>query len=237
MKKIIALLLALSCALCCVALISCGDNPTPPDDGSQPGGDNPPQQNDLERVMEMYKNSHPTKATFETTQTIGSRRMSSNGTYVTGKIDGKTATVYTYSYQELGAVESDAADVTATQTGSREYMEGLGVRENGGSWDAAGTDFAPQTLALQLTAENVGNYTFKDNKLTFVLAAKYASAVLGEYVTDCDVEVTIEVDGAVVTEVTLFYTLPPVNENLSEDMDVYIVATYTYDLETPTLTK
>lgn len=231
MKKIIALLLALSCALCCVALISCGDA------GDTPNPDDKPQKTDLERVMEMYQNSHPTKATFETYQTIGSRTLSSSGTYVTGKIDGKAATVYTYSYQELGAVESDAKDVVVTQTGSREYMEGLGVRENGGDWDSEGTDFAPETLALQLTAENVGEYTFEDNVFTFVLAAEYAGAVLGEYVSDCEVQVSIRVDGAVVTGISLFYTLPSVDGSISDSMDVSIVATYTYDLETPTLSK
>ena len=232
MKKIIALLLALSCALCCVALISCGDN----GDNPNPGEDLT-QKTALERVMEMYNNSHPTKATFTTVQTFGYRTLSSSGTYVTGKIDGKTATVYTYSYEELGAVESDAKDVVVTQTGSREYMEGLGVRENGGEWDANGTDFAPETLAIQLTAENVGEYTFRDNVFSFVLAAEYAEAVLGEYVSGCDVEVSIQVDGAVVTKISLFYTLPAVNENISGDTDVSIVADYTYDLETPTLSK
>ena len=217
MKKIIAILLALSCVF---ALASCGGN-------------------DVDAVGEMFKNSKPTKTVITTSQAFGNTVLSGNYVMQTGLIDGKAATVYTATYQELLSVEEGGASnlvqgdiVTRTET--REYLEGKGVRENGGSWNKSGENFALETgpVSLNLSSEYIKTFTYESHLLRCAVAAANTAEVLG-LAEDLSTDVSIEIvdDGASVTSVVISYAIPADAASSVDETTVSIKAEYYYDLQ------
>lgn len=217
MKKIIAILLALSCVF---ALASCGGN-------------------DVDAVGEMFKNSKPTKTVITTSQAFGNTVLSGNYVMQTGLVDGKAATVYTATYQELLSVEEGGASnlvqgdiVTRTET--REYLEGKGVRENGGSWNKSGENFALETgpVSLNLSSEYIKTFTYENHLLRCAVAAANTAEVLG-LAEDLSTDVSIEIvdDGASVTSVVISYAIPADAASGVDETTVSIKAEYYYDLQ------
>ena len=223
MKKIIAIILAITCVF---AMFSCQGKKADP----------------IESLNEMYKASAPTKVVTNTTEVLGSITLTGTYTLKTGKIDGKIATTYTYSYQELRAIEDGLASVEKPWieiSGSKEYLEDKGVRVNGGSWDEEGFNFAPAagSIAFNVSKDNVTDLVADDaaKTVTFKVAADKTAAVFGEEnAIGADVSVTVTHDGAVITGATLSYTVASAEDEYPDTV-VEIKIAYTYDLEEITI--
>lgn len=223
MKKIIAIILAITCAF---AMFSCQEEKADP----------------IETLNAMYKASVPTKVVTDTTEVLGSITLTGTSTLKTGKIDGKIATTYTYSYQELRSIEDGVDSVEKPWievSGTKEYYEDKGVRVNGGSWDSDEFNFAPAagSIAINISNENIKD--FKEDAatktVTFTVAADKSAAVFGEEnAIAANVSVTITHDGAVITGITLSYTVES-TEDEYPDAVVTIKTVYTYDLEEITI--
>lgn len=218
MKKIFALLLAVAC----MSMIFSCDNK-----GNKT----------LAQVSAMYDASAPTKVVIDTKQE-GSQTLTGKYTLVTGLIDGKAATVYTYSYEEFATVEEDKTEAIHTVTGSKEFLEGNGVRVDGKRWDSEGKNFAPTkgSIKINLDEKKIGSVIYEKNTLKFTVSAANTAAVLGEdNAIGYDVSVEITDDGVAITGITIKYEIPA-TETLAKTT-VTIKTVYTYDLEEVTLTK
>lgn len=264
MKKIIALILA----LCCVFLmISCGET-TPPVDGTTPpagdgttppagDGTTPPVDETtagIEAFKKLYSMSEPTKVVTTQVTDLGSVTLKGGSTLVTGALnDGRTATVYTYSYEVLQSVQEGAGDVITPImgtpiSGSREYVEGMGERYDGGEWDEEGFNFAPRAgfFGINLDASKLVNCTYASSgelqSLSFSVKAENVAAVFGESASQIlsDVDVVITANSAVVTGISISYyeILIPEDEDLAyPEASVTISTVYSYSIEKVTLTK
>lgn len=223
MKKIIAIILAITCAF---AMFSCQGKKADP----------------IDTLNAMYKASAPTKVVTDTTEVLGSITLTGTYTLKTGKIDGKIATTYTYSYQELRAVNDGLESVEKPWievSGTKEYLEDKGVRIDGGSWDDEGFNFAPSagSIVVNVTKDNVTDIVADDaaKTITFKVAADKTAEVFGEEnAVAADVSVTVTHDGAVITGTTLSYTVEGA-EDKYPDAVVTIKVVYTYDLEEITI--
>ena len=221
MKKIIAILLALSVVF---ALASCGGA-------------------DVDTVGAMFKASQPTKSVITTTQSFGDTVLAGEYVMVQGLVDGKAATVYTATYQEMLSVEEGgASDIVLgdiiTRTETREYLEGKGVRVNGGAWDASGENFVLETgpMSLNLSSEYIKTYTYENGLLRCVVAAKNTAEVLGleeDLLADASIEVTD--DGASITSVVVSYSLAADAESQTPETNITIETKYYYDLQNVTI--
>ena len=225
MKKIIALLLALTCVF---ALFSCGE-------------EEPDIESQVNSVIKMYEASAPTKISTVTVTKIGNITLNGTYTLVTGKIDGMIATVQQNTYEKLADIESGSTStitsVIETVKESKEFVQDKGVRINGGTWND-GFNFAPVAgdIALGFTYKQLINPEYKDGVLTCKIAAGNTGVIFGEdNAIDSDVVITIVNDGASITGVTLSYTIPEDDEYPAQE--VTITTTYTYDLEEVTLVK
>ena len=203
---------------------------------------------------DLYSVSEPTKVAVSQTTVLGSVTLKGSSTLATGALsDGRTATVYTYNYEVLKSVQEGAGDVITPImgepiTGSREYVEGMGVRYDGGAWDETGTNFAPKagSIAINLDASKIKNCVYTSDgdlqTLSFTVEAKNVASVFGSDASEIasDVNVVITANVAVVTGITISYT----EEIVSEDEDiaypdavVTISTVYTYGIEEITLVK
>ncbi len=233
MKKIIAIILA---AACIFAFASCGET----------GNGNGDFENPIEAIVAMYKLSEPTKIVTNHTTVIGNITLSGEETLVTGSIDGKIATVYEYWYEELTGIDEGGGeiiyDVKKVVTGSKEYLEDSGVRENGGSWKKNEYNFAPTKgdIAINITEALVSDVTYSGNTLMFTVLEENVEAVFGvETEFEGNVKVSITNDGAVITGIVVEYTIPGEADDDVEypDSVVTVSTSYTYDLEVISLVK
>ena len=232
MKKIIALALVLVC--CTLPLFSC----------KEPSG--------VEKTQECYSNSLPTKIVTNTVQQVlddkGKVTNELKGSYITtvGKIGGLNAAVKTYEQDTLDSINAGAGSFVTgpikVQKGTEEYLEGYGLRTNGGEWRPKGLNFAPAmgTIAIKFTEADVINVKYEEgkynNKLSFTVPHKNIEKVFGYdfngnnlIEADSNVDVEITNNGAVVTSVVIFYSI-----DASVDFparDITISTTYSYDVE------
>ena len=241
MKKIIALILS----LCCVfALFSCDKD-----------GDETSAVDGVAEFVKMYSTSEPTKAVTSHTTKIGNVSLSGKSTLTAGTLsDGKRATVLVEERENLLSVQLGAGASIIPITGepiktSREFVEGRGVRENGGGWDSEMGDFAPKagSIALKLDTQLLKDVSYIDggssSTLSFKVEAANTSAVLGEgYTLQSDASVVITSNKAVITSVIITYAEEiPLEDEDSEfiypEAEVTISTVYTYSIETVTLLK
>ena len=221
MKKIIALVIAISCI---IALVSCGGT------------------NEVDTVGQMFKDSKPTKTVVGTTQMFGETTLEGNYTLVTGLVDGAYASVYEAIYDELLSVEEGATEEIQGSIVEKyellEYLAGYGVRETigktVGEWDKEGEDFAAESgpVSLKLASNLVKTYVYENNQLRCIVPAANTAEVLG-LEENLAVDATIEVtdDGASITSVIISYTLPEDVEAEVPETEVVIKAFYYYDLQ------
>lgn len=231
-KRIIALTLLL--ASCTLALFSCGASAG------------------LEKTTECYKNSLPTKIVTNTVQQVldndGNVAAVFNGNYVTvtGKIGGLNASVRTYERDVLNTINAGAGSLVIPPIEQEkvveEFLEGYGRRTNGGEWRPKGLNFAPAmgSIAIKLNENDVTDVKYVEeklnNKLTFTVPVNKIEKVFGydfdgnELIeSDTPVKVEITNNGAVVTGITISYSV-----EASVDFparDVIISTTYSYDVE------
>lgn len=229
MKKIIAIILAITCAF---ALFSCGDDEI---------------EASVASVNEMYENSAPTKAYITTVKAVDGVEYNGEYTLVTGKVGGAIATQYTYSYEVLRPVDEGAGsnilDAKKVISGSKEFLDGKGVRVNGGSWNPDGYNFAPTSgaIAINITMSNIKDPVYADNTLTFKVAPEKAQEVFGtaldnnleEGAISGDIEVSVTNAGSVITGVVITYSVE--GEDDYPDSVITITAEYSYDLQKITM--
>ena len=242
MKKIIALMLALACSF---ALFACGEEEV--------------VTNGVLDTIQYYDNSQPTRVETVTCQTIldddgVSTVEELNGYYllVTGKINGKIATVKTYTHDVLRSVEEGSKNEIVppvdTVSGSEEYLEGYGRRIDGGPWNPSGYNFSPAVGAIKIgiTEANITNWTYEEaqynNTLSFTVTKDKVAEVFGADADgnpvipdDSDVKVVITNNGAVVTGITISYSVEAEGDFPARNVTVSV--TYGYAVEEVTLTK
>ncbi len=247
MKKIIALILALCILATGVVLCFVFDV-------FSFFGKDVEETDGIEVFKRLYSVSEPTKVVVSQTTVLGNVTLKGSSTLATGALnDGRIATVYTYNYEVLQSVQTGAGSVITPimgepLTGSREYVEGQGSREDGGAWDATGTNFAPKagSIAINLDETKLKNCTYTTDgalqTLSFTVEAANAVSVFGDEANEIvsDVNVVITANAAVVTGITISYS----EELVSEDEDIAypeanitISTVYTYDIEEITLVK
>ena len=247
MKKIIALILALSCVF---VIASCKKAPASTD-----GGETVQDPTvGIEEFKKLYSVSAPTKVVIDQKTVLGAVTAKGSSTLATGALsDGSTATVYVYNYEIIQSVENGAGDVIKPIMGdpiegSREFVEGKGERYDGGEWDEEGVNFAPTagSIAINLDASKLQNCTYSSNgdvkTLSFTVKAKDVRSVFGDEASDVssEVSVVITANSAVVTGITISYTEALVAED--EDIEypeasVTISTVYSYGIQEITLTK
>lgn len=233
MKKIIAIILA---AACIFAFASCDKS-----------GDEKTLADAIEAFTEMYAISEPTKITTNHTTQMGNITLLGEETLVTGTIDGKVATVYQYWYEELTGIDEGGGeiiyDVKTVVSGSKEYLDGEGLRVDGGSWKKNGLNFAPTKgdIAITITEALIKDASFTDTTLSFTVSEENVEAVFGEGTEiEGEVKVSITSDGAVITGILVQYVV--VGEMNDDDITypdlvITISTSYSYDLEAVSLIK
>ena len=232
MKKIIVLVLTL--ALCMTALTSCfltnvfGKN-----------------RKTLNEIAEMYSNSAPTMIVATTTQTFTAYELNCTYEVKNGLVDGKNASVYTVTKQELESIENaGGSDIVRpmikTTKKTTQAIEGIGTRTDGGEWNASGTVtvIGRGAMALNLDAKALTEVVYQDNVLTFVIPNANIETVLGEGYSkgiDGDVKVTIVNDGAVITSIELSYTIAGDSKANLESSKMVVYVEYQYDIQQITI--
>ena len=227
MKKITAIILIACCAF---ALFSCGA-----------------ERQAIDRINEMFEANSPTGVVIETSQIIrnedGEDVITLNGvvTLVTGKYNGKDASVYESKIDRFATVEEGATEDKGTyiipgekNVKKMEYLEEKGVRIDGGKWDADADDFAPTAGAINLNLKkrNLTDPVYENGKLSFTVAADKTAEVLGEaYARATDVKVEITEYEGFVTSILIEYDDVPENEDYPSE-HVIIKATYSYGIQT-----
>lgn len=237
MKKIIAMILALTCIF---ALFSCGGNEA------------------IDATVDCYANSAPTKVVTTTTRNLVDDfdeviyTLGSEYVLVTGKVGDKIATVSKYWDEQLRTVSSGANAVVVGPIekveGSDEFLQGMGRRTNGGRWQADGLNFAPTkgSIAINITEDNVKDIKYTEQKynnvLTFVVEYDKIGEVFGTnedgeaiILSDSDIEVSITNNGAQITGITLSYTIDADGDFPAQN--VVVATAYTYAAETPEFVK
>ncbi len=232
MKKIIAIILALTCVF---AMFSCKEKNT--------------IENALKEVEKMYVSSAPTKIVTKTSNVVGNTTYDGEYVLTTGKIGDKLATTYTYWYEELRPIsDGSSSQVIGPKVkieGSKEYLEEYGLRVNGGEWDASGFNFAPAAgdIAITLDVKYLVEPKYENNTLTFSVKPQYAEEVLGvvigyeldeEAITE-NISVVIKDAGSLISSVDITYTVDGGEEY--PDTVVKVSAVYTYDLEKISISK
>lgn len=241
MKKILALLLALSCIF---ALAACANN-----NNNTDGGSNIDADEALEAYASMLAHSVPTKSVTTSTVTESKNVLVSTATLTTGTIGGKAASTLVTTTETLNSVESGMLNLISAKPGTVWFYEGKGISESKGrAWDASGENFAPREgdLKLDLDEDNFSSVTYNEEAGELVLvckadkAAKVISYYLpGEYEHNYETTITITAFGGRITGIKISYAVE--ERELGDDIDtsvfielttVEIDAVYSYGLET-----
>ncbi len=228
MKKFLAISLCL--VLCLGALVSCSGQS---------------KKEVFASVDAMYDRSQPTRVVAQTEYKFNKFSLTGSYTLEVGEVDGKPAAIYSEEYQQLRDIASgstvDIKDFYETIKTKKEYIEGTGVRVDGGEWDPEGESFIPEKggIAINLNPSIAENYEYKDGVLSFQVAASSTEALLGEgNGVDSVVAVVITTDAtadgddasARIIGVSITYTIPADEENHISEATVTISATYEYDV-------
>lgn len=232
MKKILAFLMVAVLAFSVLAMVGCGETET----------NEPTKEEILNSVSVMYSASQPKMTVGTTTQSFGDTVLVSSYTLKVGYVGGKRAAVRETVEQEMRTVkESDDSKIVLSPvketTEKREYIEGEGVRINGGSWRKNEDSIIPERghIALNLDPALIENVSFANNTLTFTVDWTNASAVLGVEGVYSDLTVMIATDGTVIMGISIEYVVPADDELFVEETTVSIVAEYTYDNQSITI--
>ena len=225
MKKLIVLILAISFVF---ALASCGGS------------------NEVDTVGEMFRDSIPTKTVTAITQTVGEDiTLDAQYTLTVGLVGGKNASVFISEVDEMISVEdagsSDAiVGSVVTHTEKREYLEGKGVRVNGGSWNSKEENFASAEgpVTLNLSSDLIKDFEYTEeakpgeNLLRLVVRKENTAEVFG-LAEDLAVDVSVEItdDGAVITSILIVYILPADAEAQVAETEINIKCFYFYDIQ------
>ena len=200
MKKILCLILALTCVF---GLVSC--------DG------------DAKDFIEIVNSSSPTK--IITLTSYNTKEHNFTGRYET-TIDGFNSTLV-YEYERFATVDEAVADGTdeyiKTVSGTVYYKDGR-YSEDNETWVSEVPDAVFQTIKLDLSSKNLGDYEISEDgkTLTATTTAEKAEKMFGTVIsTDGDVTVTIQHDGHLLRKIIIAYT----TENAEA---VEVITSYSY---------
>ena len=226
MKKIICFILVL--ALGTFSMIACGGDDEGPSDASV--------------VASMFSASQPTKSVVVTEQQFGTNNLKGVYSVVVGTVDGAEAAVEIIEQYRLTTVAEGSGqeilEYELQESNKREYVDGKGVRVNGGKWDGTAASIIPAkgAMAINLDDSLLGNVKYENKVLTFTVSAANSAAVFGEEnAIAADSMVTVTNDGVRITGITITYTLGTDADTGLQETVVTITATYTYDLEPITI--
>ena len=187
MKKIVCLLLALSCMF---ALFACGGN----EDDTQTA------------FFEKVENSNPTSITTQTTHTRPNGVIY-NGLYTTKMTDN--GFIFTYEYQDMLPITpgSDATSSQETKSGTIVY-DGTGYSIDGAENVTVAPDVAYMQIKLELVPDLIGDYEMSaDGKtLTAELSADDVKNIFGTEISASAATLSITVAGSRLSDVSLSYT-------------------------------
>ena len=240
MKKLIAILLVIACML---VMASCDMG-----GGEQPV-DNTETQKVLDTLSEQIKKSAPSKSVVETVVGNALISLSSTETVVKGEVSGLDASLWERQYEALNDLGADSA-VKKLVTEREEYVEGMGIRTNGGVWEDFPNPIRQiRPYRINLDAALIQGFSAGETdegspSYEFVVPNKNIAAVLTGMDADAlasitsDVSVVIETDGVNVTRISLTYDMKSValnGDNKLEDCKATLDAVYSYDLQSITL--
>ena len=199
MKKIIALVLVFVCLLLAVGCKE--ENPA------------------IAKVKAAYQNGMPTKIVVDSETNFDGTKVKSQAELTKGSYQGRAATVYTHVYQEFAMVDSILSSPIVSKVKSKEYFEGLGVRENFLTNKRAvfveGADFAPEVV--------------DSNRM--VIDIQIQPAVFGENTNlSSDANIEVLTAGGIVITMTISYEIPAANEE-SSNGKVTVTVSYYYDVQ------
>ena len=199
---------------------------------------------------DMFKASKPSKVIGVATQVVGEKQFKSEYVLTKGEVLGKEAIVYEKTYNEmLDATEGATAIAVpafADKSQKIEYLEGMGVRYDGGLWKKSDTSFEVGQVSLNFYGDIIGDrYTHEGNTLTFTVLAADTGKLFGEgNEVNADVLVKIVTDGYWVKSIAIDYTIAahkldtgkvdsndePIIIDIADSV-VSINITYEYDLQ------
>lgn len=237
MKKLIAILLVLASML---ALGSCGaTNQNEP--SLTPPATNLEAQEILDTLAELIRTSTPTQSKVSTLTGTENINLKSDLTITMGELSGKEAALYVHEYESFNELGAQEAKTLTVET--KEYVEGMGLRIDGGMWEREQSSFVrritPYRMALD--AETVQSLRTNEEKteFSFVVPMDNASDVFTNFdgktlaTIASDISVRVETDGTAVTMISIEYGMKSVAN--MENPTVKITALYSYDLQSITL--
>ena len=207
MKKIICLLLALTCVF---TFMSCSDK-------------------DLDALVEIIDASSPTKITTLTTYQYGSQTFT--GKFTTEIAESNSVTDYRYQrYAVLGDADKEGVTVDgniATVSGKVYYKNGK-FSEDGENWFAEAPDTSVVMMHLALSEDYLGDYTITDDGMTLNasgLNKEAVKAILGidVSVNDAGASLTIKTNGNYITGLSVSYVA------VDTEAVVTVESSYTYN--------
>lgn len=209
MKKIICLLIALSCMF---ALFSCGDK-------------------EIDKFIELVDSSNPTKIVTHTHVAYGDEEPL-EGRFVTTIEENNSTLEYWYERNAIPGVDDSEEPVMKIE-GFVYYKDGK-YSEDGENWTANVPDENVINVTFKLDKKHLGDYTVsKDGKtLTTVVTAANANKLFGltlENVVDDSVVLTIKNNGTYLTAVTISYSITNADGTVA---DVMVDTSYTYNVIT-----
>ena len=208
MKKILCLLIALSCAF---SLIACGDG-----DGGTPEIGNP--------LEEVVASSAPTKivtlVTYAFADTDPRSEADLNGTYVL-EMNGSDS-IFTYDYNTFATPEEGLDDWVKNISG-KIYVKDGQVSTDGVEWEAASAETI--NTKFNLVKDSFKTYTKSadEKTLTATITGDNIESVIGyEISATGDITVVVTTDGYYMRSVVISYTS-------TEGASVIIDTSYSYN--------
>lgn len=247
MKKLLALLLALTCIF---SVVSCAGN-------NNDGGNGGEVELTTAELLELYNGylaaSAPTKSEVTSTTTESNNVLVSTSVLTSGKVGEKAASKLVSNTQTFSAIENGMLNLINESKAEEWFLEGKGTssgtpQQVGRRWDSEGTNFAPVQGSLQigLAEENFTSVTYDKAKgeLVLVCAEGKAASVIGYYLPgDYDhtyaTTVTLTAFGDKITGIKISYAID--DREIGDDIDssvyieyttVEIDAVYSYGLQT-----
>ena len=180
MKKIICLLLALTCVF---AVVSCSSTPEA-------------------AIEDIVNNSKPTKVTTLVSY-VGARTL--NGKFI-NTIDG-TKSIYEFEFERMATVAEMNDGIIKTIKGTVYYKDGQVSSNEGDSWEnCAVTEIVNFKLKLDKRNFKTFVYTEDGNSVNATIAPENVKNVLGVSVSAAgDVQVSIKTNGTFLNRITISY--------------------------------
>lgn len=245
MKKLIAILLVAACML---AMVACGgsgsgNGVTDPNETPVTPSSTADAQKVLDALAELIRTSIPTQSKVSTVTGTADINLKSELTITMGELSGKEAALYVHEYETFNDLGAKEAKTLTVET--QEYVENMGLRVNGGSWESNQPNFVRrlQPYRMSLDAEVIKSLRTNEDEtiVSFVVPRENTGDVFTNFDEKTiasmisDVSVRIETDGSSVTAIEIVYNSKSV-PNMSNPK-VEIKAEYSYDLQSITLLK